>query len=248
MNNQPYPLPYADAQFMQKPVFCFTSDIDWADEAAIEGLLHTFQQYSIPLTPFVTHKSEALESAYSTAEMRRHVGLHPNFLPGSTHGETPVDIIDHVQALWPSSTFYRCHSHYDNSQLSLEFHKRGFLFDSNTCLNMQAGLTPLRLATGQLRFPVFWEDDAYFLFDDAQWDFSKVKSAFDTPGIKVISVHPVHHARNTPNNAFHASCPDAPHPGKGTKTFLTELIEHVLHKGYAAMYMDELFASCGASP
>src|SRR6516162_7436757 len=73
-------------EILERPVFCFTSDIDWASEAAIESMLELFDQYGIVLTPFITHDSPALRHHYEAPQLRERVGLHPNFLSASTHG------------------------------------------------------------------------------------------------------------------------------------------------------------------
>jgi hypothetical protein len=71
-----------------EPVYCFTCDIDWAPEWAISDTLSFFSERALPLTPFLTHSSAALNERYDRPEMRRRAGLHPNFLPNSSHGRS----------------------------------------------------------------------------------------------------------------------------------------------------------------
>jgi len=88
---------HADALASEQPVFCFTSDIDWAPEWAISETLRFFEDIRTPLTPFLTHESKAIREHFGETEMSLRVGVHPNFLPSSTHGRTPSEVIDQFQ-------------------------------------------------------------------------------------------------------------------------------------------------------
>src|SRR5262245_51696430 len=103
-------VPDLDLSTLQRqPVFVFTTDIDWAPEWAIQEMLRLFDHEQMPLTPFLTHDSAALRARYGTPSMRARAGLHPNFLPGSSHGERPEQVIDSVCRLWPEAHGFRSH-------------------------------------------------------------------------------------------------------------------------------------------
>ena len=70
--------------FFSESIYCFTADIDWASECDIYRMLDIFKEYRIPLTPFITHNSTAINNVYKN--LQEHVGLHPNFFPDSTKG------------------------------------------------------------------------------------------------------------------------------------------------------------------
>ena len=55
--------------FEDGPVFCFTSDLEWSPEWAVQELLQVFANYGTPLTPFVTHSSAAIQERYSSTQM-----------------------------------------------------------------------------------------------------------------------------------------------------------------------------------
>jgi hypothetical protein len=60
-------------------------DLDWASEDSIKETLAIVQDYSWPFTVFVTHHSETFWR-YKENHPELNFGLHPNFLPGSSHG------------------------------------------------------------------------------------------------------------------------------------------------------------------
>lgn len=145
---------------MAGPLFCFTADMDWADDEAISFLYSIFDEYEVPLTPFITNQSDFLTRRF--ADDPAQIGVHPNFLPGSTHGETVAEVCDHVTALNPAAKFYRSHCYYEASTVASAFRQRGFEFDSNLDLLPQPGLQPLRHSSGLVRYPVFLGDGTWF--------------------------------------------------------------------------------------
>lgn len=208
---------------MNKPIYCFTSDIDFSTEPMIKYMLNVFKRENIKLTPFITHRSKIIELEYGKAGMRR-VGLHPNFYFKSTHGETYDEIISHVISLNPSSKFFRSHSFFDNTKLTDEFKKRGFKFDSNLCLHLQNNIIPLKHSSGLLRFPVFLEDDIYLRYNP---DF-KVKTIGKqllSTGLKIFNIHPIHIYSN-----------------KKLETFILDLIRFLKkHSEHEFYYLYDLY-------
>ena len=235
--------------FFDEPVFCFTSDLDWAPEWAISEWLQFLDGEKLSLTPFLTHHSNLIHKKFNSAEMTRRVGLHPNFLSSSTHGKTPIEIIDNVQKLWPSSVFFRSHSFFDNTYITEEFRRRGFKFDSNLCLLFHANCVPLKHNSGMLRFPVFWEDD-YRLREHLPFD--ETDEFFSSPGLKILNVHPFHFAVNTPNLDFYAAhrhlynlgdeqWRSQAHSGNGTRTLVEAVVKRVQANSYRTAYLYDLY-------
>lgn len=247
-----YPVPAAALTPSDAPVFCFTTDVEWSPEWAIADVLDFFRERGIPLTPFLTHESPLLRAAYERPEMRRRAGLHPNFLPGSSHGRTRDEVIDSVLGLWPDAVSFRSHCFYEDSPTVLALRRRGLLYDSNLCLFLQPGCVPLLHHTGLVRFPVFWEDDVHF-GRELPFRFEAYERYFETPGLKVINLHPLLFALNVPSAEFYAAHKHlngerdprtgllARHPGAGSRTFLAELADHVLARGARAVYLDDLY-------
>jgi hypothetical protein len=249
-----FPSPAASLVPSAAPVFCFTTDVEWAPEWAIGEVLSFFRERALPLTPFVTHASSLVAEHYDRPEMRRRAGVHPNFLPQSSHGKTRDEVIDTVFELWPHAVSFRSHCFYEDSPTLLALARRGVLYDSNLCLYLQPGCGPLLHHAGLVRFPVFWEDDVHCT-KELPFRFASFERYFDTPGLKVINVHPLLFALNVPTASFYAdhkhlnTNPDpevgseARFSGAGAATFLEEIADHVARRKAAAVYLDDLYRS-----
>ncbi|RME22354.1 MAG: methyltransferase domain-containing protein [Candidatus Zixiibacteriota bacterium] len=226
-------------QWCHEPVFVFTCDLDWAPEWAIAELFNRFDEADIPFMPFITHASPLVAERF--ADRRAEVGLHPNFLDGSSHGGTVDEVVAHVIRLWPEARCFRSHCFVDATPITDRFAAHGFTCDSNLCLFLQPKSVPLIHNSGLLRIPVFWEDDIHYK-RGLSAEFSSFASRFMTPGLKVINVHPFLYALNVPDETFYeqhrhliqsdddTTIKRYAHPGKGVRTFVDELINHVVRQ------------------
>jgi len=244
-------LPDAVQRYLgERPAFCFTTDIEWAPEWAIESLFALADAHDVRLTPFVTHRSAYLSRRFAGAGADS-VGVHPNFLPGSTHGDSVAAVIEHVTALWPQARSFRAHCFYDETLMSRQMADRGFRYDSNLCAFLQPGLVPLRTATQIIRFPVFWEDDLHSRFG-MPWTIEAIEDELRSPGLKVFNVHPPRVALNVPDEPFHEAHrslypkPDVDpareaYDGAGTRTFLEGLFAYARARAVPTVTLDELY-------
>jgi hypothetical protein len=242
------PLP----DWRNEPVFALTSDTDWASEFAIERLLAFAGEREIRPTVFVTHKSAALQTANSAGTV--DLGIHPNFLPGSSHGADVDAVIAHSFDLVPNTRLWRSHAFVDGTHVALKLHGAGIRIDSNVCLYLQRGLTPLEHWVGIRRFPVFWEDDVHWHRGGA-WSLAPYRDDFFSPGLKVVNVHPFIFALNVPDDRFYQSVKthipklDADSAAKlrwrgpGPADFLAELTEAVASSGRRWYTLPELAES-----
>jgi ubiquinone/menaquinone biosynthesis C-methylase UbiE len=224
-----------------EPVYCFTSDVDWASEHCIAELLGFTASAGITPTVFATHASPVLESFADAGLVE--VGIHPNFLPGSTHGDDEKAVLDHLFGLFPEAETFRSHCFSDNTRVVRQLLERGVRYDSNLCLYLQPNLVPLRHGTGMTRLPVFWEDDCHWELTGGAWDLADHLDAFLTPGLKILNVHPFPFAANVTSEAHflhvHSSITTltvndvdtVAHPGAGTRTFVTALVETLVEGG-----------------
>jgi ubiquinone/menaquinone biosynthesis C-methylase UbiE len=244
-------------RFSDGPVFCFTADCDWAPEWVLRDFVALFDHYEIPLTPFITNKSDVIEKRYQAPELRPRVGLHPNFLPGSTHGTSVEEVVEHVCGLWPDAVCFRSHSFSDSSPMMLQFARRGFVYDSNLALFFPQNAQPVQHCTGIVRFPVYWEDDVH-RDNGCEFDFSRFRHFFEAPGLKVINCHPVLIALNLATLAdYNAVKPKLsaqfrkgridpadriePVRGNGPRTFLIELLDFIKSKRLRSTYLDDAY-------
>lgn len=240
--------------FQKESIFCFTSDIDWAPEWAIEFMIGIFKRAKIPLTLFVTHPSECIQKEYKNKP--EHVGLHPNFLPGSTQGNSYSEIIDYCTQLWPDAISYRCHSAFDNTIIAQAFNKRGFKYESNSFLYLQPYCAPMQHRSELIRFPIWWEDDVH-----AKWglpfELNDIIPDLRIPGLKIFNFHPFNLTMNTPSKEFYEKHKrlrtevftpskylynyNQTREIKGELQFLFELLLYLKKRNIKIMYLDEVY-------
>ncbi len=233
-----------------KPVFVFTTDIDWASEYCIQTLLTAMKERGVTPTAFATHKSAVLSAEKAAGTV--NVGLHPNFLPGSSHGDTREKVIEHVFKLFPEARSFRAHAMVDDSHISMAMKARNILYDSNLCLYLQTGLVPLHHWTGIPRFPMFWADDIHWR-RDGDFRLNRYESLFFSPGLKIIGVHPFMFTLNLSDHQNYLqlkpkistlSSKDAEKlfsTGPGAQSFLFELIDAVHKRGFAFQTLDDIY-------
>lgn len=227
---------------IDQPLFVLTSDIDWASDPCIAELTGFAKSLGIRPTLFATHKSAAVDEMGTSGAAE--IGVHPNFLPNSSHGSDVASVIDHVMNLVPGARSFRSHNFLDSTPITTTMKSRGIRFDSNLCLFLQEDIVPLRHSSGLMRLPVFWEDDIHFCWEGTDWNLDAYYRHFLKPGLKVINVHPIHFAMNTPSLDFYRGLSVPPgdvsaddierlrHRGQGSRTFVTELLTRLRGEGF----------------
>lgn len=178
-----------------EPVFCYTTDIDWASESALDIFFSDILETDLKLTVFVTHKSEQVKKQYDMGRIER--GIHPNFLANSSHGNSFKEVIDTCVEFAPESKCFRSHRGFDATDTSHLLRDHGFEYDSNIVTVFPRNCRPLLHESGLIRFPLFWEDGTH-LSNKLELNFEKYKKHFDAPGIKIISIHPMNYVVNPP--------------------------------------------------
>jgi|SRR5665647_66989 len=179
-----------------KPVFCFTTDIDWASESVLELFFEEILSYKIVPTVFVTHTSKIIDELFAVKKIER--GIHPNFLKGSSHGDTFEDVIDTCLKFAPETKFYRSHRSFSFTDTNhLLKSKYQFKLSSNTVTVLQKHLQPVLHESGLLEFPIFFEDGTQ-LYNRLELGIEKYLENFTAPGIKIISFHPMNFVINPP--------------------------------------------------
>ncbi len=220
--------------FREEPVIVLTGDQDWCPDWALAATLALVKARGVPFHLFVTNPSTLLGVC---TQGLLSLGIHPNFLEGSTHGSSAVEVIDACRSLVPAATSFRCHAYHENSHILATLRERGFTTDSNLLTFLQPSLTPLIHGTGLLRLPVFFEDDVFIARAGPELDLALAVEMLLTPGLKILDFHPAHVAQNTPSMEFYESRRGAFYgdagarerfPGRGAAVVLEELIDAVL--------------------
>lgn len=222
-----------------------TVDVDWAPDWAMRELMELLVESGTPSTWFITHDTPVLD------EMRQHpelieLGVHPNFLTGSSHGSTPVEILRTCMHLVPEARTMRTHCLVQSTPiLQAVVDTTPITVDASIYLRDATGLQPseLPLNNGRsiTRYAYVWEDDLEFFAKSPRWNGadlldSRINLEHE---ITIVDVHPIHFALNSANiEPYHSlkrAHPDvkrvtaeqsAPfrNKGEGTRDFLATLI------------------------
>ncbi len=238
----------------KEPVFCFTSDIDWASETVLEIFLNELCKHDLKLTTFVTHESRIISEYYEDGLIER--GIHPNFLNNSSHGDGFRSIIETCIKFAPEAIGFRSHRLFDVTDITHLLHDGfGFKYVSNLGTIMQPGIFPILHESGLVHFPIFFEDGTH-LFNKLGFELSSYLDRFLSPGIKIICVHPMNYVINTPEIKYMRNIKDSlsreaynqmsleqidelSHKGVGIRNLVEEII--VLAKQHRIMSLNEMY-------
>lgn len=230
--------------YQNNPIFSFTVDLDWASEDAIKYCYELFEHYEIPVTFFLTHTSNFLYKKLEGSNIE--AGIHPNFIEGSSHGNSYSEVINYCMNLLPTVECFRSHRYYDVNDITDTFYKLGLRYDSNLCTLLQK-IDPFIHRSGLLRFPIYFEDGSYLLHEKCL-DFDLVREdLFSLPGLMIINIHPMHLILNSPNALFTRRIKDKltrqewnslttqdlkslQYQGKGIRGFIISLLQFVNKK------------------
>ena len=194
-------------QWDKEPVFCFTSDTDWASEAVLSEFLTTINDYNIKPTLFVTNKSNIINKCFKEGVIER--GIHPNFLKGSSHGDSFDEVIQACKNYAPEAVSCRSHRTFGVTDI---YHKLindyGIKYLSNTVTIMQPYIKPTLYESGLINFSIFWEDGTH-LYNQLSLDLKDYYKWFDLPGLKVVSFHPMNFVFNSPSLKYMRSLKDS---------------------------------------
>lgn len=176
---------------LNRPVL--TLDIDWAPDFMIKTVAARLLEAGVCATWFVTHDSPAVRQLKTNPD-RLELGLHPNFLPGSTHGTTPEEVLSYVSELVPGARAVRTHGLISSTQLlDLMIVRAGLEADVTLFLPRTTGLKPFEYywrGRSLWRVPFFWEDDFEMERAEPCWDLEPYLAL--GPGLKVFNFHPIH--------------------------------------------------------
>jgi len=238
-----------------EPIFCITSDIDWASDYALEIFLDIVEDYNIPLTMFLTHSSSLIVDIINNRNI--DVGIHPNFLMSSSQGSSYKEVIEYCKAILPNAKSFRCHRYFDVNDITEILYNEGFLYDSNLCTFLES-IDPFVHRSGIIRFPVYFEDGAY-LYNNGNLDFNKVyKEYFSKPGLMVINIHPMHMVLNSPNflysrrikdrisreewnNLSKIELEEMQYKGRGIKDFLIDFFNYLRLKKFKVYNLKQIY-------
>jgi hypothetical protein len=237
-----------------------TLDTDWAPDFVLADVADLLQAHGVPATWFCTHPSPVLDQLRQTPALFE-LGIHPNFLPNSSQGKTPADVLRFCMDLIPEATSVRTHELCQSATLfALTMAETPVTTDVSLFLRLGRGLQPCEIRRGcrtLLRLPYFWEDDVEMDYDTPAYD---VPTLLAGPGaLRIFDFHPIHIYLNsadmTPYRRMQAAVAGpltaaaesavAPfvHDGYGTRTFFCELLTAL--QGQGAQRIRDIAAACG---
>lgn len=169
-------------------------DIDWAPDFAIEYVVRQLVEHKVKATWFVTHQTRSLDLLRSRGDLFE-LGIHPNFLPHSTHGKSNLEILTHCLDLVPEAKGCRTHCLLQSTPLLAEIIESTTLeYDASLFVPGQFHLAPTYFWWREKklkRIPFFWEDDLYMQEPSKSWKMDIENLARQT-GLKVFNFHPLH--------------------------------------------------------
>jgi hypothetical protein len=229
-------------------------DVDWAPDFAIDFVAERLIASRVRATWFVTHRSPAIE------RLRQHrdlfeLGIHPNFLPGSSHGDSPAAVLQHCMGLVQDAVAMRTHGLVQSTGLLREVMTiTPIIADASLYLPHTPALRPVEFhwrAHRLLRIPHFWEDDFEMERPHPCWHWAPLQAIGE--GLKVLAFHPIHVLLNSagfgPYEALKQRVPVLHQTvrndvaacifqGEGTQTLFTELVGYLAGTGRARRIRD----------
>jgi hypothetical protein len=238
--SRPPDLPRPWERAWDEPLFVLTADQDWAPAWASQRLLEVVEAHRLPLHVFRTNPCPVLDDAFAARRITQ--GWHPNFLPGSSHGESPADVVAYCEAHFPSCRTARAHCFMEHTMAWDALAAAGIVADSQLPTYFQPGLVPLLHASGIWRLPVYFEDDIFFRYFPDDLDLRRLAATLFTGGLKILNFHPTFVAANVPSLRHYdgikarwfagdADLPSLVHPDRGTRTVFDELVTSIRGHG-----------------
>jgi hypothetical protein len=242
----------ASDQLMVKAA-AITFDIDWAPDWAIALCDDLCRRAAVKATYFITHQSDILADLRN-AKDRVELGIHPNFLPNSSHGDSVGRVLDTCLKIVPEALAVRTHSLMQSTHILGEIADSTRIeVDVSLLLPFHAGLQPTDFYVGEsrrrlTRIPYFWEDDVA-----AEWPgWSWVSDPIATDGLAVYNFHPLFVALNigTMNpydevkeylsgrflgGLTESECARFLNHGAGDRTFLESLLRKASHGSFSTI-------------
>ena len=138
----------------EDPVFCFSSDVDWASEEVIKYSHNLISGNELKLTYFNTHPSSFIADL-ANKEIACQL-IHPNFMPDSSQGNSFEEVINYCKNLVPKADGFRAHRYFEVNDIMDKFAVRGFKFFSHNCTRCEKFLTPYYHRSGLINLHIFF--------------------------------------------------------------------------------------------
>lgn len=220
-----------------------TSDIDWAPDYAVESLYELVSSFGFKLTAFMTHDDHVSRNAGAWLE----IGLHPDHTrPDPKHGFPPK--LERLKELYPQAKGLRCHRNFFGNNVSDIARRLELVYDVSVLLWRQPFCQAYADYNGIVRMCYCWEDGMHA---DMKLPMTIEEVRLDTPGLKILNVHPILMYLNAPDDDWRrrvtkpytdlTKAPKAdlePHiyQGYGLRSFYKDLLAHIKRRGIRTLH------------
>lgn len=184
---------------IEEPEFLLSFDVDWAPDYVIEDVLKILSHYNQKSSWFVTHSTTLWEYLRKEKNLFE-LGIHPNFLPGSTQGSSIEEVCNYLMEIVPEAKVFRLHAMFQYGELLSQLNRLTQIkVDSSIFLPEISNITCVKHLTpygSLLRIPIYWVDDYELLKESIS---NSIFNKLETPGLKVFIFHPIHIYLNSPD-------------------------------------------------
>lgn len=176
-----------------------TLDVDWAPDWAIDRTARILAERGVKATWFVTHWSTGIADLARRPDLFE-LGLHPNFLPNSSQGNNPDEVLSYCRDMLPHARCVRTHSLFQSERLLQHMaNEYGLQIDCSLFVKDGSHLEPHAIkyhpGTAKIvRVPHFFQDNICISSGELP-SISDLK--YHGPGLKVFDFHPIHIALNS---------------------------------------------------
>jgi hypothetical protein len=231
-----------------------TTDIDWAPDYATEAVLSLVAEAGFNITAYATHPSPLLKASTSFVE----IGLHPdNTRPHPEHrfGRKILDLLE----IFPDAVGLRCHRNFFGQNISDLAKAAGLKYDLSTFLWQQPFAQAYVDYNGLVKMAYTWEDGIHV---DVGQPLELARVDLDSPGMKVLNVHPMLIYLNAPNDqlrrdltrgiqdltqAPEALFRDHVHKGYGLRHFYRDLLSELRRRKVRTLFARDVAALAAGS-
>ncbi|MBT5244664.1 MAG: hypothetical protein HOL66_10485 [Rhodospirillaceae bacterium] len=237
-----------EASMLQRTRLGLTFDIDWVPDWCIKLCVDLVRNANYRATIFITHESDIL------ADLRKldsiELGIHPNLLPGSTHGDGVEDVLNYCLSLVPEARVMRTHALVQSSRLfkTICDEYPQIETDFSLFLPFHYNLAPTICYFGNngnflTRIPYNWSDDQ--ILWRPVWDWTAAPSV--DSGFNVFAFHPIHVALNSANLDNHTSIMQLL-DGRPLLSLRREEVEPFVNHGAGVRtFLESLLTDCDAT-
>lgn len=220
--------------------YALTFDIDWAPDFAILHCLELLENAGCKGTFFATH-STSLNNVI--VERGHNLGIHPNFLPGSSHGSDVQEIISECLNYAPDAWCMRTHALLQSTPLLHEIFSKfpQLKLDVSLLMHRSAFAHKIKWEIDGVSFDRLlynWEDDAQF----SRFKKDKLPDLFFGE-LTVFDFHPIHVFLNsTDGSEYHNLKLEQSH--LSLSSLNKQVVERYVNHGLGTQsYLKEVLAS-----